>query len=88
MTAREPTARDDREHTSISEEEVVLAARQAFTFLTGCAQGELADVKGGDRRQRGRHQDYTELLTPASTPRTPAPMYAPAPANSSARRAA
>ena len=42
-------SRSDEEDNSISEEEAVLAARHAFTFLVACAQGEVEGITTGER---------------------------------------
>lgn len=42
-------AKDLLTDNQLTEEEVRLAARKAFTFLTACMDGEVAEAKVGDR---------------------------------------
>jgi hypothetical protein len=39
---------------SITEEELLLAARRAFTFLSACVDGEVEDAKVADRIMAAR----------------------------------
>ena len=46
---KEKTEADEAADNSIGEEELLLAARRAFTFLSACVDGEIADAKVTDR---------------------------------------
>jgi hypothetical protein len=48
-TTRKKSGDDESADNSISEEEAVLAARHAFTFLTACAEGEIPGITTGER---------------------------------------
>ena len=48
-TTKRASDTDELADHSISEEEAVLAARHAFTFLVSCAEGEVAGITLGER---------------------------------------
>jgi hypothetical protein len=45
----EETQADEFADTAITEEELLLAARRSFLFLSTCVDGEIADAKVSDR---------------------------------------
>ena len=45
----EETEADELADNSISEEELLAAARRSFLFLSACVDGEVADAKVADR---------------------------------------
>ena len=45
----EETEGDEFADNSISEEELLLAARRSFLFLSACVDGEIVDAKVSDR---------------------------------------
>jgi hypothetical protein len=45
----EETEGDELADNSISEEELLSAARRSFLFLSACVDGEIADAKVADR---------------------------------------
>ena len=47
--AKEETEADEFADNSITEEELLAAARRSFLFLSACVDGEIADAKVGDR---------------------------------------
>jgi hypothetical protein len=51
---KEETATDELTDNSITEEELLLAARRAFTFLSACVDGEIEDAKVADRIMAAR----------------------------------
>jgi hypothetical protein len=51
---KEETGADEFADNSISEEELLLAARRAFTFLSACVDGEIEDAKVADRIMAAR----------------------------------
>jgi hypothetical protein len=48
-TTRRTHDNDELADHAISEEEAVVAARHAFTFLAACAQGEVEGITTGER---------------------------------------
>jgi hypothetical protein len=51
---KEETGADELTDNSITEEELLLAARRAFTFLSACVDGEIEDAKVADRIMAAR----------------------------------
>jgi hypothetical protein len=47
--AKEETEADEFTDNSITEEELLSAARRSFLFLSACVDGEIADAKVADR---------------------------------------
>jgi hypothetical protein len=47
--AKEETEADEFTDNSITEEELLAAARRSFLFLSACVDGEIADAKVADR---------------------------------------
>jgi hypothetical protein len=45
---------DELDDNSITEEELLLAARRSFLFLSACVEGEIADAKVADRIMAAR----------------------------------
>jgi len=45
---------DDLANNSITEEELLSAARRSFLFLSACVDGEIADAKVADRIMAAR----------------------------------
>ena len=69
---KEETEVDEFADNSISEEELLLAARRSFLFLAACVDGEIADTKVADRIAAAREllehaakvpRQFDELLT-------------------------
>jgi hypothetical protein len=50
----EETATDELTDNLITEEELLLAPRRAFTFLSACVDGEIEDAKVADRIMAAR----------------------------------
>ena len=46
---KEETEADELVDNSITEEELLAAARRSFLFLSACVDGEIADAKIADR---------------------------------------
>ena len=46
---KEETETDELVDNSITEEELLAAARRSFLFLSACVDGEIADAKVADR---------------------------------------
>ena len=46
---KEETEADEFADNSITEEELLLAARRSFLFLSACVDGEIADAQVADR---------------------------------------
>jgi hypothetical protein len=51
---QEETEADELANNSITEEELLLAARRSFQFLSACVDGEIADAKVADRIMAAR----------------------------------
>jgi hypothetical protein len=51
---KEETGADELADNSITEEELVAAARRSFLFLSACVDGEIADAKVADRIMAAR----------------------------------
>jgi hypothetical protein len=51
---KEKTEADEFADNSITEEELVAAARRSFLFLSACVDGEIADAKVADRVMAAR----------------------------------
>jgi hypothetical protein len=51
---KEKTDADEFADNSITEEELVAAARRSFLFLSACVDGEIADAKVADRVMAAR----------------------------------
>jgi hypothetical protein len=51
---KEKTEADKFSNNSITEEELVAAARRLFLFLSACVDGEIADAKVADRVMAAR----------------------------------
>jgi hypothetical protein len=51
---KEETEADELADNSITEEELVAAARRSFLFLSACVDGEIADAKVADRIMAAR----------------------------------
>ncbi len=47
--AKEENEADEYADNSITEEELLAAARRSFLFLSACVDGEIADAKVADR---------------------------------------
>jgi hypothetical protein len=52
--AKEETEDDEFTDNSITEEELLAAARRSFLFLSACVDGEIADAKVADRIMAAR----------------------------------
>jgi hypothetical protein len=52
--AKEETEADEFTDNSITEEELLAAARRSFLFLSACVDGEIADAKVADRIMAAR----------------------------------
>ena len=51
---KQETEADEFADNSITEEELLLAARRSFLFLSACVEGEIADAKVADRIMAAR----------------------------------
>ena len=51
---KEETEADEFPDNSITEEELLRAARRSFLFLSACVDGEIADAKVADRIMAAR----------------------------------
>jgi hypothetical protein len=51
---KEEAEADELADNSITEEELLLAARRSFLFLSACVDGEIADAKVSDRIMAAR----------------------------------
>jgi hypothetical protein len=51
---KEETDADEFGDNAITEEELLLAARRSFMFLSACVEGEVADAKVADRIMAAR----------------------------------
>ena len=51
---KKATEADEFADNSITEEELLLAARRSFLFLSACVNGEIADAKVADRIHAAR----------------------------------
>ena len=51
---KEESGADEFADNSITEEELLLAARRSFLFLSACVDGEIADAKVADRIMAAR----------------------------------
>ena len=51
---KEETEGDEFSDTSITEEELLSAARRSFLFLSACVDGEIADAKVANRVSAAR----------------------------------
>ena len=51
---KEKTEADELTDNSITEEELLAAARRSFLFLSACVDGEIADAKVADRIMAAR----------------------------------
>jgi hypothetical protein len=52
--AKEENEADEYADNSITEEELLAAARRSFLFLSACVDGEIADAKVADRIMAAR----------------------------------
>ena len=63
---KKETEADEFADNSITEEELLLAARRSFLFLSACVDGEIADAKVADRiaaaRAPGTHRQGASLV--------------------------
>jgi hypothetical protein len=51
---KDESAGDEFADNSITEEELLLAARRSFLFLSACVDGDIADAKVADRIMAAR----------------------------------